>query len=285
MNEKHILLPTDFSKNAWLAIRYALKLYKNERCIFYILNVFSATSNIVESLLNMEPGSELYEKAKTESEDGLAKVLVTITMMENKGTKHSFIPITVFNNPFEAIKNVVEDKDIEMIVMGTRGETNSRNLVYGNTALSVMEKVRNCPVIVVPEQAEQKLPKEIVFPTSYKTHFKRRELKYLVDIANTCKASVRILHILKENKLDKKQLENKTLLENALEEIDYTFHTLRHMEIPTAINCFVASRNSDMIAFINKRHAFFRSILIQPLVKDLAYHSKVPVLVMHDLRN
>ncbi len=282
---KHILLPTDFSKNAWLAIRYALKLYKNERCVFYILNVFSATSNIVDSLLNMEPGSELYENARIDSEDGLVKILNTITLMENKSAEHSFVPISVFNNPLEAIKNVVEEKDIEMIVMGTRGETNSRKLVYGRTALNVMEKVRNCPVIVVPEQAKQKLPQEIVFPTSYKTHFKRRELKHMVDVAKTCKASIRILHIVKQSKLNKKQLDNKKLLERAFEEIDYSFHALSHMEIPTAINCFVESRNSDMIAFINKKHAFFGSILAQPLVKDLAYHSKVPILVMHDLRN
>ena len=285
MIKKHILLSTDFSKNAWHAMLYAFELYKNEPCHFYILNVFSATSNIVDSLLNMEPGSELYERAKANSEEGLAKVLDTITLRDNKNSKHSFTPITTFNNPLDAIKQIVEDKDIEMIVMGTRGETNSRRVVYGSTALNVMEKVRNCPVIVVPEQAKHNLPKEIVFPTSYKTHFKRRELKHLVDVAKTCNASVRILHILKENKLDKKQLDNKKLLEGALEGVDYSFHSLSYMEIPTAINCFVESRNSDMVAFINKKHAFFGSMLTQPLVKDIAYHSKVPILVMHDLRN
>ena len=39
---KKILLPTDFSKNAWNAILYALELYKNETCEFYIVNIFSA---------------------------------------------------------------------------------------------------------------------------------------------------------------------------------------------------------------------------------------------------
>ena len=38
-----------------------------------------------------------------------------------------------------------------------------------------------------------------------------------------------------------------------------------------------------MVAFINKKHAFFGSTLIQPLVKRLGYYSKVPILVMHDL--
>ena len=34
---KNILLPTDFSDNAWSAAVYALKLYANEECSFYFL--------------------------------------------------------------------------------------------------------------------------------------------------------------------------------------------------------------------------------------------------------
>ena len=51
----NILLPTDFSKNAWHAIKYALELYKHNYCNFYILNVFSASSNIIDSLLSFGP--------------------------------------------------------------------------------------------------------------------------------------------------------------------------------------------------------------------------------------
>lgn len=283
--KRNILLPTDFSKNAWYAILYALELYKREACNFYILNVFSATSNIMESLMNMEPGSELYESAKAESETGLAKVLDMIAFRDHKNPRHQFIPVTTFNNPLEAIKNIVEEKDIEMIVMGTRGETNSKKVVYGSVALNVMEKVRNCPVIVVPAEAKHHLPKEIVFPTSYKTHYKKRELNYLVDIAKTCDANICVLHVSRKAELDAKLLENKKLLETIFEDVSYSFHQLRHMEIPVAINCFIESRDSDMVAFINKKHSFFGSILTQPLVKDIAFHSVVPILVMHDLRN
>ena len=48
--KRKILLPTDFSKNSWHAIVYALELYKKDQCDFYILNVFSATSSVIESL-------------------------------------------------------------------------------------------------------------------------------------------------------------------------------------------------------------------------------------------
>ncbi len=48
---------------------------------------------------------------------------------------------------------------------------------------------------------------------------------------------------------------------------------------------FIESRGSDMVAFINKKHTFFGSMLTEPMVKGIGYHSKVPILVMHDLRN
>ncbi|WP_298238407.1 universal stress protein [uncultured Algibacter sp.] len=73
--KRKILLPTDFSKNAWHAITFALELFKKDHCDFYILNVFSATRNIMDSLINMEPRSEMYETAKLDSENGLAKAI------------------------------------------------------------------------------------------------------------------------------------------------------------------------------------------------------------------
>lgn len=283
--KRKILIPTDFSKNAWHALNYAIELYKNDTVDFYILNVFSATNNILESLLNMEPGSELFETSKSKSEDGLAKVLDILAFKDYKNPKHQFKTISVFNNIIEAIKQIVEEKDIDMIVMGTKGETSSRKVVYGSNAIDVMEKARHCPVLVIPEAAELNLPKEIVFPTSFKTHFKSKELNYLIDIAKISEASIKVLHVVEENRLDDKQVNNKKLLEENFKDIDYAFHTLSNNSIPLAINCFVESRESDMIAFINKKHAFFGSILTQPLVKEIGYDSKVPILVMHDLRN
>lgn len=282
---RKILLPTDFSKNAYHAIQYAQQLYKDDHCDFYLLNVFSATSNIFDSLLNMEPGSELYETAKLYSENGLAKVYDMITMSEFDNPKHRFETISMFNNTIEAIKYVVEKKDIELIIMGTKGETDADESFFGSIAVYVMEKVRNCPVIVVPARAKKSLPKEIVFPTSYKTHYKRRELTYLTDIAKKCNARISVLHISKDEKLDKEQKDNQDLLKEILSEVDYSFHFISGNSVEPAINIFVESRDSDMVAFINKKHMFFGSLLTKPLVKGIAFHSKVPILVMHDLRN
>jgi nucleotide-binding universal stress UspA family protein len=280
-----ILLPTDFSKNSIKAINYARELYRNDTCDFYLLNVFSSTGQILESLMNMEPGSELFETAKLNSENGLAKVIDMIAMSDNYNPKHHFEVISTFNSTLEAIKLVIEKKDIEMIVMGTKGKTGSKSKAFGSTAVQVMEKVRNCPVIVVPENAKVALPKEIVFPTNYENSYKRRELYYLKNIAKRSDATIIILHILEKDELDEQQKANKQLLEEILKGCNYKFHDLSNTSVMTAVKIFVESRDSHMVAFINKEHAFFGSLLTNPMVKQISQTLNVPILAMHDLKN
>ena len=280
-----VLLPTDFSDNSRNAINYALELFANEPCDFYLMNAFSSKATVIDILLNAASGNELLYQAEKKSKKELSKVLDKLILSKSSDFLHQFKMVSVFNNPVKAIKELIEKKDIDIVVMGTKGETNNKGTIFGSIAVQVMEKVRNCPVIVVPLKAIKKIPKEIVFPTSFKTHYKKRELRYLIDIAKKCNATIAILHISQDKELSKIQKDNKKLLSEILEEVPITFHFLSHFDVEPALNMFVESRNSDMVTFINKKHAFFGSILTKPMVKGISFHSKVPILVLHDLRN
>lgn len=282
--KKKILLATDFSKNAWNAISYALKLFKDKECDFFILNTFKL-SGYLKGIITPQPGETNYDNAKAESEDGLTRVLRMITYREENNSKHTFSTISVLNNLLDAIKDVVEEKDIELVVMGTKGETDTKSLLFGSNSIDAMEKVRNCPVLVVPQVTDNRPPNEIVFPTSYKTHFKRREFNHLIEIAELSGAAIRILHVSEEDELNEDQLGHKELLEEYFDGLEYSFHSLSDLSVKDALHSFVESRGSDMITFINKKHSLFGSFLTKPLVKDVVTDSDVPVLVMHDLRN
>ena len=110
-----ILLPTDLSDNAWHAIQYAIELFKNEATDFYILNVFSAGGNIVENLMNPQSGTDLYELKKEESEKGLAKLLDQLILGENSNPKHQFKVLSKFSHTIDAIKEIVDKKDISLM--------------------------------------------------------------------------------------------------------------------------------------------------------------------------
>ncbi|WP_299605971.1 universal stress protein [uncultured Aquimarina sp.] len=282
--KKKILLPTDFSKNAWTAICYAIELYKSDECEFYLLNTFDVSGYALESMMVPEPGEKLYDAAKEKSEKGLGKTLERLAFRDEY-PGHKFFAISQMNSLLEAIKDIVDKKDIEMIIMGTKGTGNQRDVIFGSNAISVMEKVRNCPVMMVPEETLYRKPREIVFPTDYKTHFKRRELQYLVEIAQRNNAAIRVLYITQDDTLSEEQKNNQDLLKEYFEEVPYTFHTLHNVDVAGGLSCFVESRDSDMITFVNHKHSFFGSVFSRPLVKNLGHHATVPVLALHDLKN
>ena len=281
---RKILLPTDFSRNAWDAIAYAVDLFKNERCDFYILNVYSFTGYAMDNIIVAQPNNEYAEAIREKSMKGLEKILQRLSFRD-EDPGHTYYTISKNDNLLDAIKDVVALKDIDLVIMGTKGDTDGINVKFGSNTVMVMEKVRSCPVLAVPPDVVYKDPSEIVFPTSYKTHFKKRELAYLIDIARITNAPIRILHVENEKELDETQRNFKKLLGECLEDIEHSFHNLEKSEISEAVELFVQERGSEMIAFINKKHTFFGSIFSRPLVRDLGTHSKIPVLALHDFRN
>lgn len=278
--DKRILIPTDFSKNALHAVRYALDLYGKLNCEFYFLNVFHGDSYNTGSLFIPEPGSAVYETRKKESEDNFVKLL-DILELHHDNPKHSYHTISTFNMLSEALKQTIAAKDIQLLVMGTRGATANREIIFGGNTVNAMEKIKECPVLAIPPDIRFSTPKEIVFPTDYKTAFKRKELSYLIEIAMMHSSAIRILHVTKKADLTDVQQNNKRLLGAILETVEHSFHTLSYKDVSDGLTAFVQSRDSDMIAFINSKHFFFGSIFSKPLVKEIGYDATVPILALH----
>ncbi|GER60052.1 universal stress protein [Patiriisocius marinus] len=282
--KKKILIPTDFSKNSWNSLRYSSELYKNEEVEFYLVHAFMVRNFSLDSFMVAEPGEKYFEEAKAFAENELEKLLDRLQIL-NIPNNHKYFTKAVYNSPILAVINYVETKDIDLVIVSNKGETNAIDEVLGGNTIDFMEKVRNCPVLVIPAETSFKEPNEIVFPTSYKTHYKRRELMHLNEIARITNAPIRILHVNNEEKLSAEQEEKKLLLEECFEGLTFTSHYLENADVKTGLNIFTQSRNSEMIAFINKKHTFFDAIFSKPMVIDLGQNAKVPVLALHDFRN
>tara|TARA_R110000868_G_scaffold121173_1_gene321537 strand:+ start:104 stop:943 length:840 start_codon:yes stop_codon:yes gene_type:complete len=277
--KRRILCPTDFSKNAQNAIEYAVKLFKNETCVFYILNTYNAEPYTMELAIARD-----LEEFREKSIGGLRVILEWLSHDDNS-RNHEFHVVSECGNLLDIIKTMVDKQDIEMVVMGTQGATNSRIEIFGSQTVLAMEEIRNCPVLAIPSKTIYKEIKEIFFPTDYRTTFKRREFQYLVDIAKMSNSSIVVLNVVNKNEsLDEDQVNNKNLLKDYFEDLDYSFHTLKNKDIQAAINSFIESRGSDMVSFINRRHSFFGMILSRPMVKNLNYHTGIPVLALHEIR-
>ncbi|MBD0849222.1 universal stress protein [Maribacter arenosus] len=277
----HILVPTDFSENAWNALKYGVNLYKDIECTFHLLHInpipaYSAAGTSVKVSSRMVKENVLGSN-KVSFDQLLMRVDKIIP-----SKKHRFTTISSHNFFVESIKRHVENKKIDLIIMGTKGASGLKEVTMGSNTGDVLTKVK-CPLLAVPENTVYKIPKEIAFPTDYHLSYDLKVLDTLINMANMYKSNLRVLHISKKGEsLSDVQMENKEFLKDYLQDVDHSFHSLTGSDLETAVQCFTESRDIDMIAMVAKNLNFFQRILFRPKVEQISYHTDIPFLVLHE---
>ena len=215
---KNILFPTDFSNNSWNALTYLLKLYAQEECTIYILNSTNIKGTITANL-----SSKLERIIREKSREELLKMIKQATA-SNGNSSHHFETISSSDYLIDAVKNTVKKCNIEMVIMGTKGATGAKELFFGSNTVTVIEKMRLCPILIIPEKYEYIAPKQIAFATAFNRLYIESELKPLIDMAHTFNSNIRIVHIQINKKLSSAQQYHKLKLEDFLQYFEYSFH-------------------------------------------------------------
>lgn len=278
----NVLLPTDFSENAWNAISYAIDFFKSKECNFYLLHV-NRIENMVVGTESYMPTTDVIEEVFVKpSRNKLRQLLKEISEHNKTNKKHSFYTLTDNYFFLESVRKHVEEKKIDMIVMGTKGASGLKEFIVGSNTGDIITKVK-CTTLVVPEDAKYNQLEEIAFPSDFNLSYDISILKPLTDVIKDTKSNLRIIHIQnKDASLNPEQQNNKELLNDYFEEFNPSFHFLTNKKVEDAIQCFVESRNIDMIVMVAKNLNYFQNILFHTKVEKITYHTDVPFLVLHE---
>lgn len=260
---KNILLPTDFSENSWNAIAYALQFLENASCNFYALHVPNKNS-------------------KTDIKKKFQELYSRISSTFSKNSNHRFYTLIPQNSFIQAVREQVEDKKIDLIIMGAKGVSSEHSDVVGHYAENVITKVK-CKLLIVPENAHYKMFDEVAFPTDFTLATDIQILAPITTFLDKKSSSLRILHINKvTNHLNQHQQENKALLEDFLEEREYSFHFLSNTNIEAAVDAFAEQKDIDLMIMYAKNLNYFKQILFHSNVDHISYHTRIPFLILHE---
>ena len=275
-----ILIPTDFSKNAFHAIQYALELYKCERCICYFLHAYAdevyGPFNDGDNLVTTAQ-QNIKQVADRQLEELIQKVS---TIPPNP--RHTYKAISAFDALVDAINDVVNEKNIDLVIMGTQGKTDDRHITFGSHTVQVFKYVQ-CPVLAIPYGAEFRPPKRILFPTDYMLPYKRRELKLLNELCRDFKSEVHCLHISDYEKLSYRQRDNKSFLTESLPDAYLYFERTKEGKKSEAIKNYHDTHDMDFLVMVNSRHSYLEDLLYRSTVDEIGLTTKIPFLVMQNL--
>ncbi|QED36579.1 universal stress protein [Antarcticibacterium arcticum] len=276
---KKILLPTDFSENAFNAIKYAVQLFQNEKCTFFLLNTYTPVLYDSDYILYSPAASlSLDEVYKNNSQSGLEKVKNRI-ITEYPNDLHSYELIPSFSLLNEEIKEQVQSRNIDLVIMGTQGATGAAQILFGTHTVHAIKRAI-CPLLAIPSGCDFKTPESILFPTDYDINYTRELLKLLKHLVKENNAKIHILHVFFGYPLEAEQEKSKKILANYFEDVPHQFYSIEKNTVTEGIYEFQEEHEPDVLAMISNKHSFFENLLFRPVINEIGFRVKTPFLVI-----
>lgn len=279
---KNILIPTDFSENAWNAVSYALALFSDEECNFYLLNTY--TPSISNSRFMAPMAFNEAEAVQNCSKEGLKNLLNKINSQYNN-PKHNFITLSSFSLLVDEVKELVDKHFIEMVILGTKGASGFAEVFMGSNTVKIIKAVKNCPVLAIPAYFNFEKPTEIAFATDFNRFYTPSELGPIIDLAASFGAVLRIVHVQYEIKaLTEVQQFNLNMLRKYLGDVEHYIHTITELNsVSKTLEVFVEELDVHLLAMLNYQHSYMERMTREPVIEKLAFHTQVPLLVIPEL--
>ena len=278
---KKILLPTDFSKNAWNAILYALELFKEDKCTFYLLNAYTPAFYRLDYMLGGPMASAIPDIGVDISLNGLESTLERIKN-DHYNPRHTLEILSAFNTLPDEVNEVCQDRNIDMVVMGTQGATGAKEFFLGSNTVHVIRK-SPVPVLAVPSGYGFRDIKKVLLPTDYWSKYKSNELRPILDLVKRFGVGLHVLHALEGHDLTKVQSENKKHLQKLLKDIpDVVFTDNTDEYMPNIVHDYIDKHRIGLVAMMNRKHTFLERLIMKQNVDVVGYHSQIPFLVLPD---
>lgn len=275
MNIKNILIPTDFSDNAENAISYALAFLKNREVNITFLHAYHFP--VITPEMPMDMITETMEDSNKAIANKLAKLCDDIS---GKRKKIDCDYVMKQESVSSACKKIVQEKNIDLIVMGTHGATGLKKLLFGSNAASVIESA-TCPVLAIPEKAKFWKMKTMLFATDYHNS-DIEDIVSLVQIAEPMNAEVIVVHISEGKEPDSKMLRwFEGLVRQKVNYHKLLFSLLGKQNIVKSLDHFIDNNEVELLAMSTRNRSPFEKFFSPGLTKRMAYHTSIPLLAFH----
>ena len=215
---------------------------------------------------------------RTDSEKRLEELKAKI--VDNfSNPKHHFITYSAFSVLMEAIDELVESQELDLIVMGTQGATGAKEIFLGSSTVHTIKRAK-CPVLAIPFNYNFETPKNILFPTDYEIDYSSVLLKELLFISALHKSTIDIMHVCTNYELDPRQRSNKSKLDDLFSGTTHKFHELPDQGIIEAINNIQSEQHAQLLVMVKNKHSFLENLFLKPLINQIGFHTSIPFLVL-----
>jgi len=281
---QRILIPTDFSKNAWNAIDYAMKLFQGNACTFYLLNTYTPHIPSGRLMAKTELDFRSQDSVRLASEKGLKR---TLGMIKGAGPdpNHHFETLSSFELLVEEVREQVEALGIDLVVTGTKGATGRSGVFMGSNTVRMIKTARNCPILAIPHHYGFIAPSQIALATDFSRFYTGSELRPLLAMARMFRATIQVIQVQKRpGEPSELQQFNRRSLQKYLKGFPHRFHSIPVLDsVSGTLEEFSRKNDIHLLALLHHQHSYMEQMTREPVIQHTAFHTKVPLLVLPEL--
>ena len=169
------------------------------------------------------------------------------------------------------------------VVMGARGISATERALFGSNTLSAMKHL-SYPLIIVPIGARFKKIENVGLACDLNNITETVHAIEIKRLVTDFQAKLYVLYIntSKDQMVGDQEIEGSAWLREILMEVKPNFCFLRNQNIDEAIQEFAEENNLDMLIVIPKKHGLLEGIFHKSEAKQIALHTHVPLLSIHE---
>lgn len=268
---KKILVPTDFSPIADNAARYAIEVaaeFKSELylCHVYSFDRFNYDLNFPEDEQPFAREAERrINRTKLRFQEKIAQNGLSVTAIARQG------------NIFSLFKREVKKHGIDLIIMGSKGATGLKKVIFGSVAATALE-LAQVPVLVVPPGYSFHPLQHIVIAMGH-NEVSPTVFSPLQKLAAKFGAKATLLRV---NTGSDRNIYRK--IDLYLEGVETTYREApMSKSINETINEFFKGEGCDLLCMIRRKKVFFESAFKKSIIRAQVFSNQVPLLVLPEV--
>lgn len=273
---KTIIAPVDFSVTAENAAIFAGNLAAFYGADLWLYHAYEAMASV--------PGYA-YPMATDAEMQAAGEIALNEVKERVQSALRCHIPIYIKTDDRPLVNGLTELCDnlkADLIVMGLSGKNALARLVAGNNTLRVIKEL-TYPVLVVPSKAVFEPVRKIGFACDYQQVVETTPVGSLKKLVRDFNAELHVLNIIFNNSgISVEKWNESVYINESLKEFNPSYQTLMSNDITAGINWYAQKEKLDWMVLVPKKHNLMEKLFLRSQTKDLIYHTKMPVLCMHE---
>lgn len=270
---KNILVPTDFSPQAEMALKVAAQLarkFDGEIFLLHMLElplqlidpVGGGGQNIPEAIFFMKLAHQRFSKIMREPYLKGIKVHETVE----------------FHRAFDGIMEIGKEKKCDLIVMGSHGASGFQEMFIGSNTEKVVRH-SEIPVLVIKKEIPEFEIQNFVFATDANPGHKHL-LRKAIKFAKTINASLHLLFVNTPNDFMTSEEVTKRIQEFAgdSKSKDYKVHIYNDVSVEKGILNFAEKTNAGLLGIGTHGRKGIAHFFNGSISEDLVNHATRPVI-------